>query len=330
MDKHRWTIGFSPQRTAKTAFTLIELLIVIAIIGVLVGMLLPAVQQVRTAARRLSSANNIRQIGLALHNFESANRRYPPGYQIELGHPDTFAGTLDAPPGWAWGTYLLSFLEANNVYDQLDLKLPAWDPLNAAGAMATVPVFLNPGAPGGEGNVTVRDESGIELAVFGRSHYVANVGQDEPWGYVPPLTDWAQTASGPFYRNSRVRIRDVTDGLSMTVFIGEHTTISDKTWVGVVPGAVSCPSDPTRFPFTTCDAAATWVLCHSGPAASEPGVVHPPSFPTCHVCQMYAPWPGANVLFGDGSVRFIPTTINVDIWAGLSTIAGGEIVSDEF
>lgn len=330
MDKFLRLMRQYPRRADRAGFTLIELLVVMAIVGVLTGLLLPAVQQVRTAARRLTSANHLRQIGLALGNFESANRRYPPGYQIELGHPDSFADTLDAPPGWAWGTWLLPFLEAGNIYDQLDLKQPAWHPQNALATQASVPVFLNPGAPGAEGLVTVRDASGNDLAVFGRSHYVANAGQDEPWGYIPPLSDWSQTASGPFYRNSRVRIRDVTDGLSTTVFIGEHTTISDKTWVGVVPGAVSCPNDPARFPFTTCDAAATWVLCHSGPAASEPGVVHPPSFPTCHVCQMYAPWPGANVLFGDGSVRFIPTTIQVDIWAGLSTIAGGEIVNDEF
>lgn len=315
---------------ARRAFTLIELLVVIAIIGILVGMLLPAVQQVRSAARRLSSLNNLKQIGLAIQHYEGTHQRYPPGYLATIGHPDSDPETLDAPPGWAWGTMLLPFIEGGNVYDQLNLSLPCWHPANATIVQATLPAFLNPGAPGDDGPIAVRDPSGAIRAVFGRSHYVANAWQDEPWGYSPPLGDWSPVASGPFYRNSRVRVRDVTDGTSTTVFIGEHTTISDKTWVGVVPGAECCPTDPMRFPFTECDAAATFVLCHSGPAASEPGVIHPPGFPTCHVCQMYSPWHGGNVLFGDGSVRFIPVTVDLNLWAGLSTIAGSEIVNDEF
>jgi prepilin-type processing-associated H-X9-DG protein len=137
-------------------------------------------------------------------------------------------------------------------------------------------------------------------------------------------------ASGPFYRNSRVRFADVRDGTSYSVFIGEHTSISDKTWVGVVPGSESCPIDPHRFPFTSCDRAATYVLCHSGPAAGEAGVIHPPSFPTCHVCQMYSPFQGGNVLFGDGSVRFIPVSINLNTWAGLCSIKGGEVIDEDY
>jgi prepilin-type processing-associated H-X9-DG protein len=120
---------------------------------------------------------------------------------------------------------------------------------------------------------------------------------------------------------------DVTDGLSNTVFIGEHSVVSDKTWVGVVAGADVCPIDPNRHPFTVCDRAATLVLCHSGPAATEPGIVHPPSFPTCHVCQMYAPWSngGGQVLFGDGHVQYIPTSINLNTWAALSSMNVGDI-----
>ncbi|HMO36628.1 MAG TPA: DUF1559 domain-containing protein, partial [Gemmatales bacterium] len=96
-----------------------------------------------------------------------------------------------------------------------------------------------------EPTITVRNSSQVPLAEWGRSHYVANVGQDEPWGY-PGLTDagWKRIATGPFYRNSRVRIADVLDGTHTTVFLGEHTTISDKTWVGVHPFAEVCPIDP--------------------------------------------------------------------------------------
>lgn len=316
----------------QSGFTLIELLVVIAIIGILAGLLLPAVQQVRSAARRISSVNNLRQIGIAMGHHESAMGRYPAGYSCQIPHAAMHPATWDSPPGWAWGTYLLPYLEGNNIADRLNMNLPCWHPDNQAAVQATVPVYLCPGAPGPDGPINIVDDSGTVLAVFGRSHYVANVGQDEPWAHPqgPIQGEWRSLATGPFYRNSRVRIRDILDGLSSTVFVGEHTTISDKTWVGVVPGAICAPIDPSRFPLTDPDVAATLVLFHNGPSAAEPGVIHPPSFPTCHVCQLYSPWPGGNVLFGDGSVQFIPTTIDVNVWASMVTIAGNEVISYEF
>jgi prepilin-type processing-associated H-X9-DG protein len=90
-------------------------------------------------------------------------------------------------------------------------------------------------------------------------------------------------------------------------------------------GASVPPIDPARHPFTECDGPATLVMCHSGPAPGEPGVVHPPSFPTCHVCQMYAPWGGGQVLFGDGHVQFIPTRIDLNTWAALCSMAAGDV-----
>lgn len=312
----------------RRAFTLIELLVVIAIIGVLIGLLLPAVQKVREAANRAQCLNNLKQIGIALHNYHDSQGHFPAGYQGDYNHPSRDPVTWDGPNGWAWGTALLPYLEQENLYRQLRLDLPCWHPANATPVRTELKVFQNPAAPNSDGPMAVRDATGRLLAMFGRSHYVANAGQDEPWAYT--IGDQSRVASGPFFRNSRIRMADVTDGLSNTVFIGEHAVISDKTWVGVVPGASVCPLDPHRFPFTRCDAAATLVLCHSGPAAGEIDVIHPPNFPTCHVCQMYSPFPGgANVLMGDGHVRFIPATINLNAWAALSSISKGEVVSDD-
>ncbi len=315
----------------RRAFTLVELLVTISVIGVLVGLLLPAVQSARESARRLQSQNNLKQMGLAMHNYESTVKQLPAGYISDRVSAQADLSTLDSPPGWAWGALLLPFLEQTSLSAKLEYSLPCWHPVNANLVRTRLPMFINPGAENSEGDVAIRSSQGAVMAWLGRSHYVANAGQDEPWGYDPPLADWSRVATGPFYRNSRTRFSDIRDGLSNTVFIGEHTTISEKTWVGVVPGSFSCPLDPQRFPFTECDRAATYVLCHSGPAVDEPGVIHAPSFPTCHVCQMYAPWSagGGHVLLGDGSVRFIPTTVNLDTWAAMNSCALGEVVPIE-
>ena len=306
----------------KTGFTLIELLVVIAIISGLIGLLLPAVQRVREAAARTQSQNNLHQLGVALHGYHNIENRFPPGYQS--GMPGSAVPSTDAAPGWGWGAYLLPHLEQDAIFGQLQMDKPCWSAANAAAVKHAPKVFRCPAAPNVGPTMKVKNDSGSVLAEFGISHYVANNGQDETWAYDIPDHSGLK-GIGPFYRNSRTSVNSVTDGVSNTVFIGEHTSVSDKTWVGVVPDASVCPVNDAMYPFTACDAAATLVLCHSGQAAAEPGVVHPPSFPTCHVCQMYAPWKGGNVLFGDGSVRFIATSINLDTWAALSSMNAGDV-----
>jgi prepilin-type N-terminal cleavage/methylation domain-containing protein len=315
----------------KPGFTLVELLVSIGIIGILASLLLPAVQSARETSRKLQSTNNLRQMGLAIANYEAAVRLLPAGYVSNSMAPDAHPETLDNAPGWGWGALILPYLDQMPLHDAIDFRKACYDPSMARTVATRLPVFINPSAENYRGETKVRDTHGNLIAEFGRSHYVANAGQDEPWGYVPPLLNWVDVASGPFYRNSNISYAAVLDGLSNTVFLGEHTTISDKTWVGVVPGTQSCPIDPQRHTFTECDNAATFVLCHSGPAPGEPGIVHPPSFPTCHVCQQFAPWSSAGglVLLGDGSVRFIPREVNLDVWAGMSSIAGGEVIDGD-
>ncbi len=312
-------------RKSKRGFTLVELLVVIAIIGVLVSLLLPAVQAARMAARRMQSQNNLKQIGLAMHNHHDSLNKLPPGYQS--GYPNQPIPTVDSAPGWAWPVYLLPYLEQSTVYDQLKLEVPCWDPVNAGVVKTNLSVFICPGAPNQEPTIDVKDDGGGTLAVFGRSHYLANNGQDETWGY--EMANYSQLPGvGPFYRNSKVRLADVTDGLSSTIFVGEHTSVSDKTWVGVIPGSVSCPIDPYHFPFAECEEGPTLVLCHSGPTADEADIIYPPSTRICRVCNMYGPWNGGQVLLGDGSVRFIPSTINVLTFAALSSMKSGEVAGE--
>lgn len=312
----------------RKGFTLVELLTAIAVIGVLVSLLLPAVQAAREAGRRAQCSNHLKQLGLAFHLYHDTHRRFPPAYVSQPGGPAEDPVTYDAGPGWAWGALLLPFLEQAPLHDRFVFETPCWDAANAAPVETTVEVFLCPSASGDRGPFRVLDDQGSPLAVFARAHFVANVGQEEPWG--ASVQDYAGLADGPLYRNSPTSAADILDGLANTVFLGEHhPVLSSKTWVGVAPGASVCPAP--RFAFSACDRAATLVQVHSGPAANEvPPAIHPPNSPLCHVCQMYAEHPGGcNVLLGDGSVRFVSEMINQLAWAALASRAGGEVVGDD-
>ncbi len=263
------------------AFTLVELLVVIAIIGILVSLLLPAVQAAREAARRTQCTNNLKQIGIGFHNYHDTYKTFPPAYVIQPGgggvHGAPDPDTRDAGPGWAWGTLLLPFLEQGNLHDQFNDNLPCWDANNAAAAQTQLDLFLCPSATGSDRPMQVKDDAGNVLATFPRSCYVASAGQEEPWLHA--VDSYQGIADGPLYRNSRTRFADVKDGLSNTVFVGEHhPVLSDKTWVGVIPWAIVCPQP--RFAFSPCEPAGVLVNVHSGPCSVvSPPVIHPPNSP---------------------------------------------------
>ena len=349
----------------RVGFTLIELLVVIAIIGALVALLLPAVQMAREAARRTQCSNNLKQMGLALHGYHDAHLQFPAGYysfETRDGSGPSAAAidplTWDAAPGWGWGTMLLPYLEQGPLAESLNYQLPLWDPANAAGVETTLTVFLCPSSSGRSDPFIVRDESGGSLARYGRpvrlgrSHYVASHGQESCWGecgssatgiiftniYTGETTtikidgDASKVADGPFYRNSRTRFKDVIDGTTNTIFLGEHSLgLSEKTWVGVVPGAFTHPQfvSPENGP----DAAATLNLVHAGPSGGELDItglpiIHPINFPTYHVGQMFAEHPmGGNVMMGDGSVRFVAQTVDLLLWAELSSMGEREVIN---
>ncbi|WP_250846849.1 DUF1559 family PulG-like putative transporter [Aquisphaera insulae] len=312
------------------AFTLIELLVVIAIIAVLIALLLPAVQSAREAARRAQCTNNLKQIGLAMHNYHETHGQFPCGYLIlpggnaNMGTPDPL--TRDTGPGWAWGSLLLPYMEQSPLYASLNVNLPCWSMANTTGARTSLNAFLCPSVSESSLQYDVKDEGGNVLARFSRSHYAASAGRREAWGYA--ADDWTTLADGPIYRNSRTRAASVTDGLSNTIFVGEHSAVlSDKTWVGIVPGAIGCPTP--RFATSWCDVAATQALVHSGPNVGEdPPLIHPPNARSAKLCGMFAEHPdGCNVLMGDGSVRFARSSISQAVWPALATCSGGEVIS---
>jgi prepilin-type N-terminal cleavage/methylation domain-containing protein/prepilin-type processing-associated H-X9-DG protein len=326
-----------PLPRPRRGFTLVELLVVIAIIAALIGLLLPAVQSAREAARRMECANHLRQLGLALLTYESSRRRFPAGYEGDATHADRDADTFDGPPGTGWGLLLAPFLEEAGTFAAFMAAggggLGIVDPRQHALVARPLATFQCPSSSGSREAFVVRTlagsphPSGVRL---GRSHYVANAGHDEPWGAARP--SWEGLANGPLYRNSWLPARRVTDGLSHTVFLGEHSSaLSEKAWAGIVPGGASHPTPrfATRVG-TEPDAAATLVLVHSGPAAGELDVIHPPNDPVAHVCQMFAEHPGgANVALGDGAVRFVSEMVDHDAWAAACSIAGGEVVTND-
>lgn len=313
----------------RAAFTLVELLVVIAVIGLLVALLLPAVQTARETARRAQCANNLRQIGVAMLNFHDSKKSFPSAYVShaggEMGPPSEETG--DAGPGWTCLFEILPYLESSANRDAFDLTRPCWSPVNATPALQTISTYLCPSVSDESTHYQVRNEAGA-LADFARGHYVANAGRPEVWENSAP--NLATIADGPLFRNSRIKIKDITDGTSHTVFMGEQTPLhSDSTWVGIVPGSMTFPS--RNFPAISPDAAAPQINVHSGPGGSDEGIViiHPPNSPLGFVDEMYSEHTGGcNVLFGDGSVRFIDEMINQLTWAAMATRAGGETIED--
>ena len=332
----RRTCGLGP------GFTAIELLVAIAIVGVLISLLLPAVQQVRESANRIQCENNLRQIGMALHHYEGINGVLPPGY---ISAPsDPAMGPVDpqfndAGPGWGWMTFLLPYVEQGDLYTSLNLKLPCYDPANAAAVGTPLKIFRCPsdfagGNPAFGDTVNVVDINDKTLAVLGRSNYVGNVGSSTLWCSWPV----ALTPNGILYRNSETRIADVTDGLSQTVFVGERSSnLADSVWPGVVPFSTHFAWPPFASVGTggfnrPYDGPGAYVGAHGGPCPYEdPVVIHPPNSPLGHSDQMQSGHPdGANLLMGDGSVRFYGDSHLLSTWAALISRNGGEIIDDDY
>ena len=225
------------KQQTRCGFTLVELLVVIAIIGILVGMLFPAIQMVREAARRTSCSNNMRQLVLAAHNFESARQRFPTGSESkefpgDPNHPHNFYR-------WSVLAHLTPYLEQSNAYNTLDLTIPLFapptfnvDPQNAIAAGLLVPTFL---CPSDQGRAI---SNGYGVTNLGPTNYAGCTGTGINGG--TPFQD--EGVDGTFFVNSRTRMAEFRDGTSQTIVFSESTlgtgpeSTNDPSFVEQKPG----------------------------------------------------------------------------------------------
>jgi prepilin-type N-terminal cleavage/methylation domain-containing protein/prepilin-type processing-associated H-X9-DG protein len=318
-------------------FTLIELLVVIAIIAVLIALLLPAVQAAREAARRMQCVNNLKQMGVALHNYHQALSVFPPGYIAASRFID---GETDVAPGWSWATMLLPQLDQAPLYASINVYLPVQAPANTTATQTLLSAFLCPSdqLPSSR-TFAITDGLGNTVATVAPSSYAACTGSDAADVALGLNNDGS--GNGLFYRNSRVTIAAVTDGTSQTVALLERAWgDTEGTWVGAVAGGYVL-----RGPFNPCpgSAFATYLApclvlahCHllNTNADTDSGLDDPSSFHPS----------GANALLADGSVHFLRNVtsdagVNPDgstrytpsslIEQALGTRAGGEVVSSD-
>ena len=313
------------MRSNPRGLTLIELLVVVAIIGVLIALLLPAVQHARAAARRAGCQANLHQIGLALHHYHDAVRVFPPGY---VDVYDQLMG-LETGPGWAWGAMLAPYLEEHVTYDQLNFDLNVEDEANWTPRRKAIAVFLCPDdtmpspwwANYDEIKVDPLTSSTVRyttpIAELAAANYVGVYGTSEP----------GPDGDGVFFRNSRIATRQITDGLAGTAIVGERSVLLNfgrgyATWVGAPHRATLMAyggGDPDMpGGGWWIELACGMVLGHSGEGRGPGDRAGDPN----QFCSSHGS--GAHFLFGDGHVKWLANEMSYRVYKGLTTRAGGE------
>ncbi len=340
----------------RRAFTLIELLVVIAIIAVLVSLLLPAVQQAREAARRTQCKNNLKQLGIALHNYHGALETFPPNLVPGGTNYNYSAGN------WGVLAYLSPYLDQTAIYDLMNLNAPTYgqvgsnwsifDPNNQIAAGIMVPIFLCPS------DRSMSLGSGYGVSSLAPANYVANMGSGLNTSPQGTFNGSPYNADGVFYADSRVRIGDIRDGSSNTAAISESLLgDGDVKVAGTTP-----PADPQRvyaylltFQSSLDDASCAnptfWnndqrrqFLWFSGEIRNSaynhyytPNAANWDCITNAFSLGYTAiGWKaarsmhsgGVNLLMADGSVRFVNQSVNLGTWRALSTRGGREVLGE--
>jgi len=296
----------------RLGFTLIELLVVVAIIGVLIGLLLPAVQKSREAANRAKCQNNLHQIGIALHSYHGDHCSFPPGYRWKRRMPDLSTQT---DPGWSWAAFLLPYLEQDNLQRQINFQSSVGDPTNEAIRTAVLPVFVCP-TDQQVGLFQVQMADGLSINAATNSYAAC-------FGGLVEIANTPGKGDGLFYRNSRVRIADIRDGTSNTFAVGERAALfAQAPWAGAISNGTVRITPGAPVTSTSVEDAPVQVLAHCGSHALNDIQSDPDDFFTPHVGTAF-------FLFADGSTRPVSVKTDVDIIRSLATRNGGEVISPD-
>ena len=284
----------------RRGFTLIELLVVIAIIAILMSLLLPAVQQAREAARRTQCKNNLMQIGLAVHNYEMAWERLPPG-SVDPNRP-----IRAEPVGYhfGWLVQVLPHLDMASTYEHFDFRVGVYDPANQPPRNVHINSLICPTNPKTGGN--------LGIATYAGCHHDVEAPIDVD-------------NSGVLFLNSGIRFRDIRDGASNTIFAGEFADVPDG--LGWASG--------TRATLRNAGAAINSAVVPSRPG--KPAAVPAPAVPLDRDAALLQVGGfgsyhagGAQFVLGDGSVRFISQNIAHSTFKNLANHADGELMDGNF
>ncbi len=322
------------RRPGRGGFTLIELLVVIGILGLLVGLLVPAVQKVREAADRVACRNNLRQIGLALHLYHDTEGAFPAGYTYDAPPAPIptpvippLAYKHDRPrphptappngPGWGWAALLLPYLEQEPLARQINYRLPVESPQNLASRTLPLRIYTCP-TDVNVGVFTVQSEANKPLADAATNSYAAC------FGALGALNDQPDAGNGMFFRNSHLRVKDLTDGTSTTLAVGERAALLTQTpWAGVMTGGTARTSPGAPVYTSIAESAPVMALARVGNKPLLSPYSEPYDFFSPHGTVVH-------FLFADSSVHGLSRGVAVPVLQALATRAGGEVVGDDF